>query len=84
MSPSGPADLQPVTLGNPAAAELARAFILCTADKDLQADPQMDPYVLHVERVRSDPLWRVIELDNNHVVNLNDPEGTVAAFLSLL
>jgi pimeloyl-ACP methyl ester carboxylesterase len=77
-------DQQPVKLGNPLAAALPRAFILCTADKDLQADPQMDPYVLHVERVRSDPQWRVIELDNNHVVNLNDPEGTVEAFLSLL
>ena len=77
-------DQQPVKLGNPSAAALPRAFILCTADKDLQADPQMDPYVLHVERVRSDPQWTVIELDNNHVVNLNDPEGTVAAFLSLL
>ena len=28
-------DLQPVRLGNPAAAALPRAFILCTADKDL-------------------------------------------------
>ena len=77
-------DQQPVRLGNPAAAALPRAFILCTADKDLQADPQMDPYVLTVERVRSDPQWRVIELDNNHVVNLNDPEGTAEALLSLI
>ena len=68
-------NLQPVRLGNPAAAALPRAFILCTADKDLEADPQMDPYVLAAERVRSDPNWRVIELDDNHMVNLNDPEG---------
>jgi pimeloyl-ACP methyl ester carboxylesterase len=77
-------DQQPVKLGNSAAAALPRAFILCTADKDMEADPQMDPYVLHVERVRSDPLWRIIEMNDNHVVNLNNPEGTVAAFLSLL
>jgi pimeloyl-ACP methyl ester carboxylesterase len=77
-------DQQPVRLSNPAAAALPRAFILCTADKDLKADPQMDPYVLTVERVRSDPQWRVIELDNNHIVNLNDPEGTAEALLSLL
>jgi len=77
-------NLQPVKLGNPAAAALPRAFILCTGDKDLKADPQTDPYVLTVERVRSDPQWRVIELDNNHMVNLNDPEGTAEALLSLL
>jgi hypothetical protein len=77
-------DQQPVRLSNPAAAALPRAFILCTGDKDLKADPQMDPYVLTVERIRSDPQWRVIELDNNHVVNLNDPEGTAEALLSLL
>src|SRR5215213_9126891 len=76
-------NLQPVKLGNSAAAALPRAFILCTGDKDLKADPQTDPYVLTVERVRSDPQWRVIELDNNHMVNLNDPEGTAEALLSL-
>ncbi len=76
--------LQPVRLGNPAAAALPRAYILCTADKDLEADPQTNPYVLHAERARSDPNWRVIELAGNHLVNLNDPEGTVEALLSLL
>ena len=77
-------DQQPVTLGNPAAAALPRAFILCTADKDLTADPQMDAYVLAAERARSDPQWRVLELDDNHVVNLNNPEATAEAFLSLI
>ena len=77
-------DQQPVRLGNPAAAALPRAFILCTADKDLAADPQMDPYVLTVERVRSDPNWRVMEMDDNHMVNLNNPQGTAEVFLSLI
>ena len=77
-------NLQPVKLGNPAAAALPRAFILCTADKDLEAEPQTDPYVLTVERVRSDPNWRVIELDDNHMVNLNDPQATAEALLSLV
>lgn len=77
-------NLQPVRLGNEAAAALPRAFILCTADKDLAADPQMDPYVLTVERVRSDPQWRVIELAENHVGNLNNPRGTAEALLSLV
>jgi pimeloyl-ACP methyl ester carboxylesterase len=77
-------NLQPVRLGNPAAAALPRAFILCTADKDLDADPQTDSYLLTVERVRSDPNWTIIEMDDNHMVNLNDPQGTVEALLSLL
>jgi pimeloyl-ACP methyl ester carboxylesterase len=77
-------DQQPVKLGNPAAAALPRAFILCTADKDLTADPQTNPYVLTVERVRSDPNWRVIELDDNHMVNLNDPQATAEALLALV
>jgi pimeloyl-ACP methyl ester carboxylesterase len=76
--------LQPARLGNPAAAALPRAFILCTADKDLEADPQTNGFVLIAERVRSDPNWTVIELDGNHMVNLNDPEGTVEVLLSLL
>jgi hypothetical protein len=75
---------QPVKLGNPAAAALPRAFILCTGDKDLTADPQMDAYVLTVERVRSDPQWRVIELDDTHMANLNIPEAVAEAFLSLV
>ena len=70
-------DQQPVTLGNPAAAELPRAFIYCS-------ESPLEETTRSVERLRSDPAWRVIEMANNHVVNLNDPEGTVAAFLSLL
>jgi hypothetical protein len=77
-------NLQPVRLGNLAAAALPRAFILCTADKDMKKEPQTDSLVLAAERVRSDPKWRVIELDQNHMVNLNDPAGTVDALLSLL
>ena len=76
--------LQPVQIGNPAAAALPRAFILCTADKDLQADPQMDPYVLAAERVRSDPNWRVVELADNHLAPINNPQATSEALLSLV
>jgi pimeloyl-ACP methyl ester carboxylesterase len=78
------ANLQPVKLGNPDAAALPRAFILCTADKDLTADPQLNTVVLAAERARSDPNWRVLELDNNHAVPLNDPQGTADALMSLL
>jgi pimeloyl-ACP methyl ester carboxylesterase len=75
---------QPVRLGNPAAAALPRAFVLCTADKDLQADPQTDPVVRFVEGVRSDPNWRVVELADNHLAPVNAPELTAEALLSLV
>jgi pimeloyl-ACP methyl ester carboxylesterase len=77
-------NLQPVELGNPAAAALPHAFILCTADKDLEADPPNDPYVRHVEQVRTDPNWRVVELADTHMANLNDPQATAQALLSLV
>lgn len=77
-------NLQRVELGNPEAAALPRAFILCTGDKDMEADPQTDFLVLTAERLRADPHWTVIEMDDTHMVNLNDPEGTMEAFLSLL
>jgi pimeloyl-ACP methyl ester carboxylesterase len=75
---------QPVKLGNPAAAALPRVFILCTADKDLQADPQSDAYVLAAERARSDPNWRVVELADNHLAAINNPQATAEALLSLV
>lgn len=69
--------LQPVRLGNPAAAALPRAFIFCAKDP-------LDFSARIAERVRSDPAWRFLELDGNHLVNLNDPEGTAEALMSLL
>ena len=76
--------LQPVRLGNPAAAALPRVFVLCTADKDLQAEPQMDAFVLTAERARSDPNWRVVELADNHLAPINNPQATVDALVSLV
>lgn len=69
--------LQPVRIGNPAAAALPRTFVFCKKDA-LESSTRI------AERVRSDPTWRFLELDDNHLVNLNDPEGTAEAFLSLL
>ena len=77
-------NLQRIEISNPAAAAVPHAFILCTGDKDMEADPQTDFVVLTAERLRAEPNWTVIEMDDTHMVNLNDPEGTVAAFLSLL
>lgn len=77
-------NLQRVKLGNPAAAALPRLFVLCTADKDMEADPQTDYYVLLAEQLRSEPNWTVIEMDDTHMVNLNDPQGTADVLMSLL
>lgn len=77
-------NLQPVRVRNSAAAALPHAFILCTADKDLAADPQTDSLVLAAERARAKSNWTVIEMDENHMANLNNPEGTVEALLALL
>src|SRR5215207_403152 len=76
--------LQPVRLGNPAAAALRRVFILCTADKDLEANPQTDALVLAAERARSNPNWRVVELADNHLAPINNPQATAEALLSLV
>jgi pimeloyl-ACP methyl ester carboxylesterase len=76
--------LQPVRLGNPAAAALPHVFILCTADKDLEANPQTDALVLAAERARSNPNWRVVELADNHLAPINNPQATAEALLSLV
>ena len=44
----------------------------------------MDHTVRTLERVRSDPNWRVLELDDTHMVNLNDPQATAEALLALV
>jgi pimeloyl-ACP methyl ester carboxylesterase len=72
---------QPIQLGNPAAAALPRAFILCTEGKGTAAE---DPFVGFVEGLRSDPGWRVVELADNHLAPVNAPQATAEALLSLV
>jgi hypothetical protein len=36
------------------------------------------------ERARSDPGWRVVELADNHLAPINDPQATAQALLSLV
>jgi hypothetical protein len=74
-------DLQPVRLGNPAAAALPRAYIFCTEGKGT-ADEEISVRI--AERVRSDPGWTYLELADTHMVNLNAPQATAEALLSLL
>jgi pimeloyl-ACP methyl ester carboxylesterase len=69
--------LQPVRLGNPTAAELPRAFIASTEDP-------MAFSTQTVERVRTDPNWRVVELADNHLAPVNSPQMVAEALVSLL
>jgi pimeloyl-ACP methyl ester carboxylesterase len=70
---------QPIKLGNPAAAALPRAFILCTEGRGSAAD---DPVVAFADQLRSDPGWRVVELADNHLAPVNAPQLTAEALLS--
>jgi pimeloyl-ACP methyl ester carboxylesterase len=69
--------LQPVRLGNPAAAALPRVFIFCTEDP-------FESSARTAERVRSDPNWRVVELADNHLAPINAPQATAEVLLSLV
>ncbi len=63
--------LQRVTLRNPAALALPRAFIYCTEDKELMATGA--PIVASAEAVRDDPAWRYFEMHTDHLPNVNQP-----------
>ena len=71
----------PVKLGNPAAAALPRAYILCTEGRGTAEE---DPGVRFVDGLRSDPNWRVVELADNHLAPINAPVATAEALLSLV
>lgn len=69
--------IQPLEIGNEAAAALPRAFIFCT-------EAALESATATAERLRGKPNWTVIEMNDNHLVNVNDPQGTAEAFMSLL
>ena len=72
---------QPIELGNPAAAELPRAFVLFTEGRGTAAE---DPVVDFADQLRSDPGWRVVEVADNHFAPINAPQLTAEALLSLV
>jgi pimeloyl-ACP methyl ester carboxylesterase len=72
---------QPLTLGNPAAAALPRAFIFCTQGK---STPDVDHTVRSRQQVHADPQWRYRELAETHFAAVNNPAATAAALLSLV
>jgi len=72
---------QSLRLGNPAAAALPRTYVFCTKGK---GDAATDDSVRAAERARTDPAWRYLELEDTHMVIVNDPEATAQALLSLV
>lgn len=70
---------QPIRLGNPAAAAIPRAFILCTEEK-----PVGDPFVTTASQLRSAPGWRYRELAENHLAPITAPQATAEALLSFV
>ena len=72
---------QPVRLDNPAAAALPRSYVFCTKGK---GDVATDDSVRAAERARTDPAWRYLELEDTHMVIVNDPVATAEALLSLV
>ncbi len=70
---------QPIRLGNPAAAVVPRAFILCTEGKD-----PTDGFLRTAARLRSEPGWRYRELADTHLAPVNVPQATAEVLLSLL
>lgn len=72
------ASVQPVRLGNPAAAALPRAYIFCTEGKEAGSSS-----VRLAARFRSDPGWRYREIASNHMAMVNAPDALAQALLSL-
>jgi pimeloyl-ACP methyl ester carboxylesterase len=70
---------QPIRPGNPAAAAVPRAFILCTEGKD-----PTNFMLPMAARLRSAPGWRYRELADTHDAPVNVPQATPEVHLSLL
>jgi hypothetical protein len=62
---------QPLRLTNPAGPQVPRAYVLCAQGKEDQALPG------YVERARSDPGWRFVELAAGHSAHVTAPRELV-------
>ena len=67
---------QPLRLANPALA-LPRTYIHCTENKDGEPVPP------HLDRVRTDPSWRFVELAAGHTAHVTAPEKLTATLLRI-
>jgi pimeloyl-ACP methyl ester carboxylesterase len=62
---------QPLRLANPAGLKVPRAYVLCAHGKEDQALPG------YVQRARSDPGWRFVELAAGHSAHVTAPRELV-------
>ena len=58
--------------------DLPRTYVYCTEGKD------GEPPLRNLERIRSDPSWRFVELAANHVAHVTAPEKLTATLLELV
>jgi pimeloyl-ACP methyl ester carboxylesterase len=75
--------LEKVSLKNPLAAKLPKAFIYCTLDKTGE-----DPADISIEKtaneVKDDPAWRYFEIQADHLVVLEEPQKVTEVLLQLV
>jgi pimeloyl-ACP methyl ester carboxylesterase len=62
---------QPLRLSNPAGPKVPRAYVLCAQGKEDQTPPG------YVQRARSDPGWRFVELAAGHSAHVTSPQELV-------
>jgi pimeloyl-ACP methyl ester carboxylesterase len=62
---------QPLRLSNPAGSKVPRSYVLCAQGKEDQALPG------YVQRARSDPGWRFVELAAGHSAHVTAPRELV-------
>ncbi len=72
---------QPLTLTNPAAARIPRAFIFCSEGK---GDASNDHSVRTLERLSQDPAWRVVQVQDTHMAPVNNPAAITATLAALV
>jgi pimeloyl-ACP methyl ester carboxylesterase len=68
---------QPLRLRNPADPQVLRAYVLCTAGKEGQELPG------YVQRARSDPGWRFVELAAGHSAHATAPRELADVLVQL-
>jgi hypothetical protein len=71
---------QPLSLSNPAAANIPRTYIFATLGK---GDTFSDHSVATLERLSHDPAWRVVLVEDTHMAPVNNP-AAVAGMLAAL
>lgn len=79
MTPQSMATLtQPIRLAHPDSAAIPHTYIRCLRSYD-----EGEPLPTDVERVRTDPAWRYIEIDGGHVVFVANPPLLADVLLSI-